>query len=276
MASLESKKSPAELPAPHPTWQEPPSPPLPEKYAKGFWPIDVLVLDDQPEVLAAFDQILSLKVNTHEPVLQGEEGLRLMEKTDFDLVFCDVLLRDLMKGIDFLKEAKRKHPDTEFVMIPVMPTEKEKKEFTETGALAIMRKPFKLVDVYSLVERVYKIREKKGLIKKPEPFPPIEDFVKDGKFTFGVVGIGYENREENVKYVKEGDAVILRREPNNPHDNNAIRVLARNGKDLGYVPREFAEQIAPKMKNEIKAVIIKLNIPEGKTPQITLKINWPL
>jgi DNA-binding response OmpR family regulator len=235
---------------------------LPDNFhVDNFWPIDVLVLDDEPAVLASFDYVLARKVNSYELALQGEEGLRLMEKTDFDLVFCDVLLRDGMRGFDLLKEAKGKHPDIEFVMIPVSPSEKDRKKAIEQGALTILGKPFVMEEVYPLIERVFKIREKKGLIKKPEPMPPIEDFIKDGKFTFGVVGIGYENREENIKYAKEGDSVILRREPNNPHDKNAIRVLTRSGKELGYVPREFAEQIAPKMKNEIEAVLITVDTP---------------
>jgi hypothetical protein len=54
-----------------------------------------------------------------------------------------------------------------------------------------------------------------------------------------------------------GDALYLVREPNNPADPNAIRVFRvvctdepdepRVGEQLGYLSRELAEELAPKM-----------------------------
>lgn len=41
-----------------------------------------------------------------------------------------------------------------------------------------------------------------------------------------------------------GRAVALRRDPDNPHDPNAIAVLAA-GEQLGWVPRELAAELAP-------------------------------
>jgi hypothetical protein len=41
-----------------------------------------------------------------------------------------------------------------------------------------------------------------------------------------------------------GEALILRRDPANPHDPNAIEVLA-GGQQIGWVPRELAAELAP-------------------------------
>src|ERR671923_2582202 len=43
-----------------------------------------------------------------------------------------------------------------------------------------------------------------------------------------------------------GDALQLRRDPDNEHDPNAIQVLA-GGRQLGWVPRELAPQLAPEL-----------------------------
>ncbi len=44
-----------------------------------------------------------------------------------------------------------------------------------------------------------------------------------------------------------GAPLDLRRDPDNEHDRNAIAVHARGGEQLGFVPREVAEQLAPEL-----------------------------
>lgn len=46
--------------------------------------------------------------------------------------------------------------------------------------------------------------------------------------------------------LKAGDALILHREPDNPHDANAIRV-EWNGQKLGYLPRAENRALAAEM-----------------------------
>jgi hypothetical protein len=40
-----------------------------------------------------------------------------------------------------------------------------------------------------------------------------------------------------------GQALVLRREPDNEHDPNAVAVLTEDGLSLGYVPRDLAERV---------------------------------
>lgn len=44
-----------------------------------------------------------------------------------------------------------------------------------------------------------------------------------------------------------GRAFELRRDPGNEHDANAVAVLTRGGAQLGFVPREVAEALAPRL-----------------------------
>lgn len=44
--------------------------------------------------------------------------------------------------------------------------------------------------------------------------------------------------------LQPGDAMILRRETDNPHDSLAILILTENGQKLGYVPRDRNEILA--------------------------------
>ena len=46
---------------------------------------------------------------------------------------------------------------------------------------------------------------------------------------------------------KLGEPLDLRRDPGNEHDPNAIAVHAREGEQLGWVPREIAAELAPEL-----------------------------
>lgn len=53
--------------------------------------------------------------------------------------------------------------------------------------------------------------------------------------------------------LKEGDALTLVREPNNPHDARAVRIDWR-GQPLGYLPRAENAQVAAEMDQGVKLV----------------------
>jgi hypothetical protein len=60
-----------------------------------------------------------------------------------------------------------------------------------------------------------------------------------------------------MKGLVNGDELILRREPTNPHDPNAIMVFAASGEEgnfvqIGYVPKQFAAKL--KNSHLIKAI----------------------
>lgn len=54
---------------------------------------------------------------------------------------------------------------------------------------------------------------------------------------------------ETLKRIVIGDPITLRREPDNPHDPNAIAMYYQ-GEKLGYVPRNLARIVAPRLDDE--------------------------
>jgi hypothetical protein len=48
------------------------------------------------------------------------------------------------------------------------------------------------------------------------------------------------SRQDVVRRCREGEVLRLGREPNKPHDPNAVRVLRQNGEQLGYLPAHVA------------------------------------
>lgn len=78
-------------------------------------------------------------------------------------------------------------------------------------------------------------------IKPSHPFTKVHGRV----ITTKVVGLSFEDRQEIVARLREGDRVWLEREPNNHFDCNAIAVCRSNGEKFGYLNRELAANIAP-------------------------------
>jgi hypothetical protein len=72
-----------------------------------------------------------------------------------------------------------------------------------------------------------------------------------------VAGVTYENRQQVIKKLKDGDALILKREPNNPYDKNAIAVLTKSNEQVGYIGKDLAIKLAPLMDD---GAIFEVNI----------------
>ena len=82
------------------------------------------------------------------------------------------------------------------------------------------------------------------------------------QITTQVVGVTYNDRPGVIAKLSLGESVVLRREPNNPHDNNAIMVLRQTGEQIGYINRILATSVAPRIdstKQDIYAIVINLS-----------------
>ena len=76
-----------------------------------------------------------------------------------------------------------------------------------------------------------------------------------GVYTLNIVS-NYD-RQEEIGGCREGENLILRREPKNRYDANAVAVLRENGNQIGYLSRDDAEWVARIMDdgNEVEARI---------------------
>jgi SWI/SNF-related matrix-associated actin-dependent regulator of chromatin subfamily A3 len=66
-----------------------------------------------------------------------------------------------------------------------------------------------------------------------------------GKLDNKIVGVRYYNG-----IASPGETVVLRREPTNQYDRNAIRVDNVLGQQIGHIPRTVAEKLAPYLDNK--------------------------
>ena len=96
-----------------------------------------------------------------------------------------------------------------------------------------------------------------------------------------LAGVTIDDAQENIKKFgcRDIGSFALVREPNNPHDPNAIRVEI-GGLYLGYVPRHIAKDLAPQMdagKNLFALFVSRNEHPFHDTVGLTVKIvEYPL
>ena len=76
-----------------------------------------------------------------------------------------------------------------------------------------------------------------------------------------VVGVTFENRQAVVALLTEREQVFLIREPDNAFDSNAVKVQRWDHQQIGYLNRELAKILAPRMDRygrPIKAIVTTL------------------
>lgn len=79
--------------------------------------------------------------------------------------------------------------------------------------------------------------------------------LKKRTFWINVVGIQYENKDgsSRKKYLLKltnSDTIKLIREPDNPYDQNAIKLVYGDNFQIGYIPMDKSKIIAPYLDQE--------------------------
>ena len=92
-----------------------------------------------------------------------------------------------------------------------------------------------------------------------------------------LAGSQFHDLGEVVHQIRVGDSLTLQREPANPHDTNAIRVLWQ-GRMLGYVPRRENRAIARAMDRgqPLLARVVALKPDASPWQRLRFEISTPI
>ena len=100
----------------------------------------VLVIDDDAVVGRSFDRVLSQKGYDVSTALSGEEAMKDIENTDYDVVFTDIKMPG-MDGIEVAERIKAQCPWTPVVVITGYGTEENEARASVLGVSGFVRKP---------------------------------------------------------------------------------------------------------------------------------------
>ena len=94
----------------------------------------------------------------------------------------------------------------------------------------------------------------------------------DSHFDFMVAGVTFEGRDRAARALKPGDRLRIRPEPGNPKDANAMVVHLVDGRQVGYVPRSEAGEVARRFRESASYVATVKKVFPGETALIPIVI----
>lgn len=126
------------------------------------------VIDDEAIVCREIKRGLEKDRYLVETFLAGEPALNRLSQIPFDLVLCDLMLRD-QSGLEVLKTIKDRFPQTEVIIITGYSSIDTAIEAIQAGAFHYVTKPVKMNEIRALaaraIEKVCLVNEKEALKK---------------------------------------------------------------------------------------------------------------
>lgn len=106
-------------------------------------PLDILVVDDQPDVVDVIRSGLQQAGHTVHSAMSGEEGLARASTESFDAIVLDVMLPG-MNGFDVARALRDRGVTTPILMLTARDQEPDVVEGLSHGADAYLPKPFRI------------------------------------------------------------------------------------------------------------------------------------
>lgn len=115
--------------------------------------IKILVVDDESVVLRFFRRLLrEYDVTT---VGSAKEALSEIQQKDFDLMFIDILMKEV-SGLELTSQIRKIRPNAEIVLITGDPLRAEVAK--DLSVRTILLKPFAINELLSEIERVKRLK----------------------------------------------------------------------------------------------------------------------
>ncbi|MDH3603855.1 MAG: sigma-54 dependent transcriptional regulator [Candidatus Tectomicrobia bacterium] len=121
----------------------------------------ILVIDDDSSLLTSYTMFLEDHFRLHTAE-SGEEGLRVLEKEDINIILLDLRLPG-MDGMDVLRQAKVIDENVDVIVVTGVKSIRVAVEAIKLGAYDYLVKPFEVDDVLSLLWRTL---ERQNLVRE--------------------------------------------------------------------------------------------------------------
>ncbi|MFH1024867.1 MAG: sigma-54 dependent transcriptional regulator [Planctomycetota bacterium] len=124
----------------------------------------ILVIDDEPAHAEAMAEGLERSGYAMATATGGTEALERLEKEDFDVVVTDLVLKE-GDGMAVLREAKKRDPAIEVILVTAHGTVETAVRAMQEGAATYLTKPINLDELRTVVAKVI---EKQSLVRTNE------------------------------------------------------------------------------------------------------------
>jgi len=116
--------------------------------------IKILVVDDEEIMRNLLDKLLSIEGYNILTAVDGQDALEVIAKENVDLVVSDMKM-PRMDGFELLKNLRNNYPDIGVVIMTGYGDTYTVKDALLLGADEYLSKPFKRLELLSVVEKAY-------------------------------------------------------------------------------------------------------------------------
>jgi len=117
----------------------------------------ILIVDDNPNMSSLLAEMLEIFEFNSKRAGNGQEALDILNKDNFSMVITDLRMPE-MSGSELLKNIKKKYPDLPVVVISGYNLAEEEDTLMATLADGFINKPFKMVDIESILQKFFKAK----------------------------------------------------------------------------------------------------------------------
>ena len=119
---------------------------------------NILVTEDDEKMRNGLVEILKEEGYNVDSADNGQKGLELIKKKDYDVVLTDLIM-PVMGGMELLRNIEQIKPGTSVIIITAFGTIENAVEAIKVGASDYITKPFKIDEVQSKIKKVLAERE---------------------------------------------------------------------------------------------------------------------
>jgi len=112
----------------------------------------ILIIDDEPEIVKLYQEILTQEGYDVTPAFSGVEGIQSVREDLFDMVITDIRMPEIT-GLDILQEVKKLHPETMVLLITAFGTIEAAIKAMKEGAYDYISKPARNDEIKIIVRR---------------------------------------------------------------------------------------------------------------------------
>lgn len=110
----------------------------------------ILVVDDEPDVIAILQRMLTREGQEVITAQSGAEGLAALESASYDMVLTDLGMPD-MSGVAIAHRARQINPDMPVILVTGWEATITPEQLTEMGATGVLAKPFTYAQLRALL-----------------------------------------------------------------------------------------------------------------------------
>lgn len=127
--------------------------------------VEILIVEDDPQVRNTLCDILELKGFSVEAVDGGESAIEITSEREPWVALIDLKLAD-MSGLQLLRELKDQRPATECIILTGYASKESAIEAVNLGAYSYLQKPYDLDQLVLTIRRAFEKRAADALLSR--------------------------------------------------------------------------------------------------------------